>query len=170
MNEDSGQATDVPLKRSATFRYTHSESQHPLLGMRLSYVEGAAGVAVTNRLESRGSSRWRPTSQVTITLVSPTGDASPHLNLQIEQHLTLAPETGYQASEKPIGEAIVDPVLSKQIDDLEPTLTRHGYTAKFLAEMLGTKPAEIKAMFKQNLEADRARDLKEKMLAAGLPV
>jgi hypothetical protein len=90
--------------------------------------------------------------------------------LQIEQHLTLALETGYQASEKPIGEAIVDSVLSKQIDDLEPTLTRHGYTAKVLAEMLGTKQAEIKAMFKQNLEADRARDLKEKMLAAGLPV
>jgi type II secretory pathway predicted ATPase ExeA len=59
--------------------------------------------------------------------------------LQIEQHLTLALETGYQASEKPIGEAIVDSVLSKQIDDLEPTLTRHGYTAKVLAEMLGTK-------------------------------
>ncbi len=89
--------------------------------------------------------------------------------LQIEQHL-LALETGYQASEKPIGEAIVDSVLSKQIDDLEPTLTRHGYTAKVLAEMLSTKQAEIKAMFKQNLEADRARDLKEKMLAAGLPV
>ena len=32
--------------------------------------------------------------------------------LQIEQHLTLALETGYQASEKPIGEAIVDSVLS----------------------------------------------------------
>ncbi|MGO9849914.1 MAG: ExeA family protein [Methylocella sp.] len=90
--------------------------------------------------------------------------------LQIEQHLTLALETGYQASEKPIGEAIVDSVLSKQIDVLEPTLTRHGYTAKILAEMLGTKQVEIKAMFKHNLEADRARDLKEKMLAAGLPV
>jgi hypothetical protein len=90
--------------------------------------------------------------------------------LQIEQHLTLALETVYQASEKPIGEAIVDSVLSKQIDDLEPTLSRHGYTAKVLAEMLGTKRAEIKAMFKQNLEADRARDLKEKMLAARLPV
>ena len=51
-------------------------------------------------------------------------------SLQIEQHLTLALETGYQASEKPVGEAIVDSVLSKQIDDLEPTLTRHGYTAK----------------------------------------
>jgi len=33
--------------------------------------------------------------------------------LQIEQHLTLALETGYHASEKPVGEGIVDPVLSK---------------------------------------------------------
>jgi hypothetical protein len=59
--------------------------------------------------------------------------------LQIEQHLTLAIETLYQASENPIGEAIVDSVLSKQIDDLESTLTRHGSTAKVLAKMLGTK-------------------------------
>ena len=67
-------------------------------------------------------------------------------------------------------EAIVDSVLSKQIDDLEPTLTRHGYTAKVLTEMLGTKPGEIKALFKQTLEVDRARELKEQMLAAGLPL
>lgn len=69
--------------------------------------------------------------------------------LQIEQHLTLALETGYQASEKPVGEAIVDSVLSKQIDDLEPTLTRHGYTAKVLTEMLGTKPGEINDRVRQ---------------------
>jgi hypothetical protein len=31
---------------------------------------------------------------------------------QIEQHLTLALDTGYQASGKPVGEAIVDSVLS----------------------------------------------------------
>jgi hypothetical protein len=55
--------------------------------------------------------------------------------LQIEQHLTLALETGYQASEKPVTEAIADSVLSKQIDDLEPTLTRHGYSARVLTEM-----------------------------------
>ncbi len=71
--------------------------------------------------------------------------------LQIEQHLALALETGYQASEKPIGEAIVDSVLSKQIDDLEPTLTRHGYTEKVLTEMLGTKPAELRALFRQTV-------------------
>ncbi len=60
--------------------------------------------------------------------------------LQIERHLTLALEAGYQASEKPVSETIVDSVLSKQIDDLEPTLTRHGYTPKVLTELLGTKP------------------------------
>jgi type II secretory pathway predicted ATPase ExeA len=90
--------------------------------------------------------------------------------LQIEQHLTLALETGYQASERPVTEAIADSVLSKQIDDLEPTLTRHGYSARVLTEMLGTKPSEIKALFNQTLEPDRARELKEQMLAAGLPV
>ena len=90
--------------------------------------------------------------------------------LQIEQHLTLALETGSQASEKPVGEAIVDSVLSKQIDDLEPTLMRHGYTMRALTEMLGTKPAEMRALFRQTLESDRARELKEQMLAAGLPV
>jgi len=90
--------------------------------------------------------------------------------LQIEQHLTLALETGYQASEKPVGEAIVDSVLSKQIDDLEPTLMRHGYRAKVLGEMLGTKPAEVRALLRQTLEPDRARELKEQLLAAGLPV
>ena len=93
-----------------------------------------------------------------------------HTPLQIEQHLTLALETGYQASERPVGEAIVDSVLSKQIDDLEPTLMRHGYSVKVLCEMLGTKPAEVRALFRQTLEPDRARELKEQLLAAGLPV
>ena len=39
-----------------------------------------------------------------------------------------------------------------------------------LTEMLGTKPGEIKALFKQTLEIDRARELTEQMLAAGLPL
>ena len=52
----------------------------------------------------------------------------------------------------------------------EPTLARHGYTPKILAELLGVKQAEIRALFRQTLEPDRARELKEQMLAAGLPV
>ena len=90
--------------------------------------------------------------------------------LQIEDHLTLALETGYQASERPVTESIVESVLSKQIDDMEPTLARHGYTPKVLSELVGAKPAEIKAMFRQTLEPERAREIKEQMLAAGLPV
>jgi len=71
----------------------------------------------------------------------------------------------------PVGEGIVDSVLSKQIDDLEPTLTRHGYTAEvLLAELLDTKPSKVRALFRQALGAKRSRELKEQMLAAGLPV
>ena len=90
--------------------------------------------------------------------------------LQIEQHLTLALETGFQASEKPVTETIVDSVLSKQIDGVEATLNRNGYTSKVLTEMLGVKPAELRALFRHELGAERSRELKEQMLAAGLPV
>lgn len=90
--------------------------------------------------------------------------------LQIEQHLTLALETGYQASMKPITEAVIEDVLSKRIDDLGPTLIRHGYSTKVLCELLGVRPAEIKALLRQTLEPDRAQELKDQMLAAGLPV
>lgn len=62
------------------------------------------------------------------------------------------------------------PCCSKQIDDLEPTLVRHGHTVKHLTEMLGTRPAELRALFHQTLKPDRARELKEQQLTAGLPV
>ncbi len=48
--------------------------------------------------------------------------------------------------------------------------TSNGYTPAVLSEMLGIKPGEIRALFKQTLEPDRAREVKEQMLAAGLPV
>jgi AraC-like DNA-binding protein len=61
-------------------------------------------------------------------------------------------------------------VLSKQLDDIEPTLTRHGYRLRDLAEQFGAKPAEVKALFNNQLEPNRARELREQMLAAGLPL
>jgi hypothetical protein len=36
--------------------------------------------------------------------------------------------------------------------------------------MLGVKPAELRALFRQDLPTDRARGIKEQMLATGLPV
>ena len=72
--------------------------------------------------------------------------------LQIEQHLTLALEAAYRVATKPVTEVIVESILSKQIDDLEPTLTRHGYNVKGLAEQFNAKPAEIKLLFRGQLD------------------
>jgi type II secretory pathway predicted ATPase ExeA len=90
--------------------------------------------------------------------------------LQIQQHLMLAMESAYQVGEKPITKAIVESVLSKQIDDLEPMLTRHGYDVRSLAEQFNAKPAEIKALLKGQLDATRRKELAEQMLSAGLPM
>jgi hypothetical protein len=90
--------------------------------------------------------------------------------LQIERHLTLAFEEAYRLGAKPVPVEIADGVLSRQIDDLEPTLTRHGYDVRTLAEQFSAKPVEIKAFLAGTLHADRARELTEAMKAAGVPV
>ena len=90
--------------------------------------------------------------------------------LQIEQHLTWGFEAAYLVGEKPVTMAIIDSVLSKQIDDLEPTLTRHGYNVRGLAEQFNAKPPEIRSLFHGKLEPMRARELHEQMLMAGLPI
>ena len=90
--------------------------------------------------------------------------------LQIQLHLTLALEAGYQAGERPVPVEVVESILSRHIDDLEPTLTRHGYRIKDLMEQLDAKSADIKALFNNTLDPMRAAELREKMLRAGLPI
>ena len=46
--------------------------------------------------------------------------------------------------EKPVTAAIAKSVMSKQIDELEPKLTRNGYDVRGLAEQFHTKTAEPK--------------------------
>jgi hypothetical protein len=65
---------------------------------------------------------------------------------------------------------VVETVLSRHLDDLEPRLTRHGYDVKSLAEQFRAKPAEIRLLFEGTLEARRTQELTEQMLAAGLPL
>jgi len=90
--------------------------------------------------------------------------------LQIQQHLMLAMEAAYQAGEKPVTGAIVESVLSKQIDELEPKLTRHGYDLRGLTEQFHAKPAEIKLLFRGQLDPARTKELTDQMLMAGLPI
>jgi hypothetical protein len=54
--------------------------------------------------------------------------------LQIGRHLVRAFEAGFEAGVKPIDASIVETVLSRRIDDLEPELTRHGYDVRPLCE------------------------------------
>jgi type II secretory pathway predicted ATPase ExeA len=90
--------------------------------------------------------------------------------LQIQMHLTLTLEAGYQTGETPASAELVEAILSKQLDDLEPTLARHGYRLRDLVEQFDAKPGEIRAWFGNQLDPARASELRERLQAAGVPI
>jgi hypothetical protein len=90
--------------------------------------------------------------------------------LQIEQHLSLAFEEAFRVGEKPVTVEVIEALLSRQIDDLEPKLMRHGYDVRIIANQFNAKPAEIRQFLQGALDADRTRELTDQMLAAGLPL
>lgn len=72
--------------------------------------------------------------------------------------------------ERPVTAVLVDSVLSRKLDDLEPTLTLHGYRLKDMVEQFDAKPAEIRALFNHQLDPTRTAELRDRILAAGLPI
>lgn len=90
--------------------------------------------------------------------------------LQIGRHLVRAFETGFDMGVKPIDAGIVEAVLSRRIDDLEPQLTRHGYDIRALCTQFDAKPPEIRQLMRGTLNPQRANELVEEMRAAGLPL
>ena len=90
--------------------------------------------------------------------------------LQIQQHLSFTLDAGYQAGVTPVTAELVESVLMRKIDDLEPTLTRHGYRIKDLVEQFNAKPAEIKALFANQLDPTRTAELRAELQMAGLPI
>lgn len=90
--------------------------------------------------------------------------------LQIQLHLTLAMEVGYQTGEKPITASLIESVLSRQLNDLEPILTRHGYRLKEMVELFDARPAEIRAFFNNQLDPVRSSEFRDRLLAIGLPI
>jgi len=90
--------------------------------------------------------------------------------LQIEWHLTQAFEAGYQSGELPVGAELVEAVLSRHLDDMESTITRQGYGVRDLVQNFDAKPAEIKALFANQLDPIRAGELRDRMRLAGLPI
>jgi type II secretory pathway predicted ATPase ExeA len=90
--------------------------------------------------------------------------------LQIQRHLALALETSYRTGGPPVSADLLEEMLSKQFDDLEPTLVRNGYRVKDLVEQFDLKTAEAKAFLNGRLDPKRASELQDRMLAAGLPL
>jgi type II secretory pathway predicted ATPase ExeA len=90
--------------------------------------------------------------------------------LQIGYYLDLAFEEAYKIGQKPVTSEIIEGILTKDIDSLEPRLTRHGYNVKALTELLNVRPAEIKSFLHGQLSPGRTQELKNEMLAAGIPL
>jgi len=90
--------------------------------------------------------------------------------LQVEQHLTLALEEAYNVGIKTINVDLLVETLSRRIDEIEPTLIRHGYNEKVIADQFRYRPAEVRKLFKGELDANRAKEMTAEMREAGLPI
>lgn len=90
--------------------------------------------------------------------------------LQIEQYLRLAFEEGYKIGQKPVDADVIESVLAKDINATEPQLTRYGYNVKNLAELLDTKPAEIRSFLNGKLTTARAQEIQNSLLVMGVPL
>ena len=88
--------------------------------------------------------------------------------LQFAEHLNRAFEAGFRMGQKPITADIVAATLSPDFDDLEPRLTRQGYSVKVLAEQFHARPTEIRRFLNGQLDAGRTRELADHMRAVGL--
>ncbi|MCH9699683.1 MAG: phosphoribulokinase [Gammaproteobacteria bacterium] len=60
--------------------------------------------------------------------------------------------------------------MAKDINAMEPVLTRHGYNIKTLAELLDTKPTEIRSFLNGNLTPARTKELQNSLLVIGIPL
>jgi type II secretory pathway predicted ATPase ExeA len=84
--------------------------------------------------------------------------------LQIIHYAWRALEEAFLVGEKPVGTEIVQEVLSSNLNDLEPKLTRNGYNARVLSEQLQARPNDIKAFLKGTLASEaRTKDFQEQI-------
>lgn len=90
--------------------------------------------------------------------------------LRVERYLTLAFEETHRLGERAVTAAVVEAVLSRQLDDLEPRLMRHGYDVRGISGEFRLKPSDVRLFLQGQLDPARTRELTEQMLVAGLPV
>ena len=79
-------------------------------------------------------------------------------------------EQAHRFGEKPVTPTIVHATLAPDMHALEPTLTRYGYNAKALSELLHIRQADVRAFLHGQLPPGRAEELHNQLLAAGIPL
>ncbi len=90
--------------------------------------------------------------------------------LQIEHYVTLAVEEAFTIGARPVTAEIVASVIAKDIDELESRLTRMGYNAKLLAQILNIRPTVVQSFFQGQLPPGRMQEIQNEMLAVGIPI
>jgi len=76
----------------------------------------------------------------------------------------------HRFGEKPVTPTIVHATLAPDMHALEPTLTRYGYNAKALSELLHIRQAEVRSFLHGQLPPGRTEELHNQLLAAGIPL
>jgi hypothetical protein len=76
----------------------------------------------------------------------------------------------YQVGQKPVTAEMIEGVLAQDINGLESTLTRSGYNLKVVAELVNVRPTDIRSFLQGRLSASRAQELRDEMLAVGIPL
>lgn len=82
-------------------------------------------------------------------------------------HLTLAFGQVFRPGAKSVTDEIIEQVLSRTIDDLDPKLTRNGYDAAALVPQLYARPSDIRAFLAGALDPEQSRELTERLRQAG---
>jgi type II secretory pathway predicted ATPase ExeA len=90
--------------------------------------------------------------------------------MQLIQYLDLGFEQAYQVGQKPVSAEMIEGVLAQDINGLEATITRSGYNVKVVAELVNVRPTEIRSFLQGRLSASRAQELRDEMLAVGIPL
>jgi len=90
--------------------------------------------------------------------------------LQIGQNATLALEEAFHIGGQPVTVDVIESVLAKDMNEIEPTLTRHGYGTKALAELLDINGTEVRKLLRGQLPPGRMNELQSQMLKVGLPL
>jgi type II secretory pathway predicted ATPase ExeA len=172
--QDGGGSLSIVLAGHPKLRNDLRRPSYEEIGTRATILT-LDGIAATKReyivwlLENCTSKGSKIDSIITEDAIDLLADrlATP---LQIQHYITLAFEEAFRTATKPVSQELIDSVIAKDIDDLEPKLTRFGYNIKTLAEVLNVRPNVVKSFLRKQLPPGQTQELQSELLALGIPL